>query len=273
MNRLSFYFIILFVGISFAQEKTYSRAELDSLANDGDSKSFKIIENVPVYKGCENELSNAAKKQCMSQKIALLFKQNFNTVIPKDSELSPGLERVFLTFNVDIDGKVTDIDANASAKFLIQEAIRVAQLIPQLKPGYARGVAVKVPFSLPLKINLEASETTNTKFPVFRGCDESLSNEELKKCSIRKIKNFIKMSFDTGIANVALPQDKTTQFQLDFIINEKGKIEQVNAKANHRAIAIEAIKTAKRLPKFKKPGLRDGKAVETPFSLLMTIYF
>lgn len=81
------------------------------------------------------------------------------------------------------------------------------------------------------------------------------------------------MSFDTGIANVALPQDKTTQFQLDFIINKKGKIEQVNAKANHRVIAIEAIKTAKRLPKFKKPGLRDGKAVETPFSLLMTIYF
>jgi len=30
---------------------------------------------------------------------------------------------------------------------------------------------------------------------------------------------------------------------------------------------------AKCLPKFKKPGTRNGKPVETPYSLLMTIYF
>lgn len=120
-------------------------------------------------------------------------------------------------------------------------------------------------------ITIDAEDETT--FPVYRGCDKDMSNEELKKCSVRKIKNFIKLSFDMDIADRALPLDKTTKFQLDFVINKKGKVEQVNAKANHRAVAIEAIKVAKRIPKFKQPGTKDGVAVDTPFSLLMTIYF
>ncbi|MBC2846336.1 hypothetical protein [Winogradskyella flava] len=117
------------------------------------------------------------------------------------------------------------------------------------------------------------SVDSQSTYPVYRGCDKDMTNEELKRCSKKKIMNFIKMSFDTGIADVALPLEKSTQFRLDFIINKKGKVEQVNAKANHRAIAIEAIRVTKRLPKFKKPGTENDEAVDTPFSMLMTIYF
>ena len=81
------------------------------------------------------------------------------------------------------------------------------------------------------------------------------------------------MSFDTGKADVALPMKKSKKLKIDKKKKKKGKVEQVNAKANHRAIAIEAIKVAKRIPKFKKPGTSNGKAVEVPYSLLMTIYF
>ena len=81
------------------------------------------------------------------------------------------------------------------------------------------------------------------------------------------------MSFDTEMASRVLPLEKSTQFLLEFTINKKGKVETVNAKANHKAIAIEAIKVAKRLPKFKAPGTLNGKPVDTPFKLLMTVYF
>ena len=114
---------------------------------------------------------------------------------------------------------------------------------------------------------------TTERFPVYRGCDRNLSNEELKKCSTDKIKDFLKGSFDYQMANQVFLTEESTQFQLDFVINKKGKVEQVNAKANHRAIAIEAIRLAKRLPKFKSPGLKNGKPVDVPVSLLMTIYF
>lgn len=113
----------------------------------------------------------------------------------------------------------------------------------------------------------------DTRYPIFRGCDKEPTNSELEACSKRKITNFIKMSFDIEMASRALPQAKSTQFLVEFTINKKGKIENINAKANHKAIAIEAINVAKRLPKFKSPGIRDGVAVDTSFKLLMTLDF
>lgn len=112
-----------------------------------------------------------------------------------------------------------------------------------------------------------------TKFPVFRGCQKIKDPTEAKTCTIKKIKNYIKLSYDLDIADRALPLEKKTQFEVSFVVNKKGKVEKVNAKANHRAIAIEAIKTAKRLPKFKSPGKVNGVEADTPMTMTMTIYF
>ena len=111
------------------------------------------------------------------------------------------------------------------------------------------------------------------RYPIYRGCDKEPTNAELETCSKRKITNFIKMSFDIEMASRALPLARSTQFLLEFTISKNGKIKNINAKANHKAIAIEAINVAKRLPKFKAPGTLNGKPVDTPFKLLMTLYF
>ena len=121
--------------------------------------------------------------------------------------------------------------------------------------------------------NTEDKPEDSSKYPVYRGCDKESTNKALEECSKEKIMNFIKMSFDIDMASRVMPLEQSTQFLLEFTINTKGKIENVNAKANHRAIAIEAIKVAKRLPRFKEPGTQDGVAVNTPFSSLMTLYF
>ena len=119
----------------------------------------------------------------------------------------------------------------------------------------------------------ENKNESTSKYPIFRGCDKESSNKALEECSKRKIMDFIKMSFDIEMASRVLPTEKSTQFLVEFTINKKGRIENVNAKANHKAIAIEAIKVVKRLPKFKAPGTKEGEAIDTPFSLLMTLYF
>ena len=276
---LAFLFLLSIGYISNSQEKTYTQSELDSIAQeeqykDIDTTSFKIIENVPIYKGCKNEKGNAAKKNCMSQKIAELFQKHFRTTLPLDSKVETGKVRIFVQFHIDVDGTVVDSTAKSADRYLENEALRVLQYIPKCTPGYQKGKPVKVPYALPLVVMVEnTNDDKDFRYPVFRGCDEELSNAELKKCSKEKITTYIKMSYDLAIADAALPLEKSTQFQLEFIINKKGKVDQVNAKAHHRAVAIEAIRTAKRLPKFKKPGTRNGKPVETPYSLLMTIYF
>ena len=268
-----FTFLFFFTILSTAQDKTFFLSESDSLSNSKKANEHKIIEAIPVYKGCEEKTDNPAKKQCMSQNIAKLFNDNFNTFIPSNSKLKPGLTSILVTFKINTLGEIIDIKVKAEDEHLVKEATRVTELIPNLTPGHKRGIPVVVPYTLPLKINLETSKKEETRFPVFRGCNKDLPNEELKKCSIRKIKNFIKLSFDYEMADRVFPLEQSTKFQLDFIINKKGKVESVNAKANHRAIAIEAIKIAKRIPKFKVPGIKNGKPVDTPFGLLMTVYF
>jgi hypothetical protein len=126
----------------------------------------------------------------MSQKIGQLFSDNFNTIIPKDSNLSPRLTSIFVAFKVDKEGRFVGIEANAETDYLINEAIRITKLIPDLKPGYFGGEPVKVPFSLPLKIDLESVKKEIATYLVHRGCDIDQSNAELKKCSIKKLLNY-----------------------------------------------------------------------------------
>ena len=276
MKKVVFLLLMLSGTLLFGQKDSITLSELDSLTehNEPTPKPLEVIEHVPLYKGCKKHKSNTAKKDCMSQKIAKLFAANFNTVMHEDSNIDPGMKRIAVIFKVDKDGSVIDIRARAEDEYLEAEAIRVAKLIPKLTPGMQRGKPVIVPYSLPLNVNLKANKNqVSTKYPVYRGCDKTSNNEELEKCSKTKIMNFIKLKFDYDMADRLFPTEQSTQFQLDFIINEKGKVEQVNAKANHKAVAIHVIRLAKQLPKFKSPGMSNGLAVDTPFSLLMTVYF
>ena len=100
-----------------------------------------------------------------------------------------------------------------------------------------------------------------------------MNYEDTKACTLEKISDYIKVSFDYEMTNRVFLTKKTTKFQLDFYINNKGKAEHINAKAEHKAIAIEAIRLIKRMPKLKKPGTLNGEIINTPISLTMTIYF
>ena len=49
---------------------------------------FAVIENVPVFPGCENEKGNDAKKKCMSEKISDFVNKKFNTELAGELGLS-----------------------------------------------------------------------------------------------------------------------------------------------------------------------------------------
>lgn len=85
--------------------------------------------------------------------------------------------------------------------------------------------------------------------------------------------DYIKVSINYELADVLFPLDKTTQFQVSFNINEKGKAEDISTKAHKRDMAAEAIRVLKRMPKMKVPVTIDGKPAKFPVEFLMTIYF
>ena len=109
---------------------------------------FAVIENVPVFPGCDKG-NNEAKKKCMSEKISAFVNKKFNTDLAGELGLS-GRQRINVIFKIDKTGKITGIRARAPHPGLEKEAARVIGLLPQMKPGKQRGKAVTVPYSLPI---------------------------------------------------------------------------------------------------------------------------
>jgi len=115
---------------------------------------FAIIENPPIYPGCEGKPKSQQKK-CLSSSITKLVNKKFNVDLAADLGLTPGRKRIFVMFKIDRHGKVVDIRARAPHKRLEKEAIRVISLIPRMTPGKQRGRAVGVKYSLPIVFNVE----------------------------------------------------------------------------------------------------------------------
>ena len=115
---------------------------------------FAVIENVPVFPGCEKEAGNNAKRQCMSDKIAKFVNKKFNTDLAGDLGLS-GKQRISVIFKIDKNGNITNVRARAPHPGLEKEAKRVIGLLPKMKPGKQRGKAVTVPYSLPILFQVQ----------------------------------------------------------------------------------------------------------------------
>ncbi|WP_299551911.1 energy transducer TonB [Seonamhaeicola sp.] len=109
---------------------------------------FAVIENVPIFPGCEKG-DNNAKRACMSKKISQFVNKKFNTELASDLGLS-GRQRINVIFKIDKTGTVTGIRARAPHPGLEKEAKRVIGLLPKMKPGKQRGKPVNVPYSLPI---------------------------------------------------------------------------------------------------------------------------
>ena len=114
---------------------------------------FAVIENVPVFPGCERG-SNADKRKCMSDKIAKFVQRKFNTDLAGDLGLS-GRQRISVIFKIDKSGNVTGVRSRAPHPRLEKEAARVINMLPKMKPGRQRGKPVTVPYSLPITFQVQ----------------------------------------------------------------------------------------------------------------------
>ena len=110
---------------------------------------FAVIENVPVYPGCESAGNNNAKKKCMSDKIAAFVNKKFNTELAGDLGLE-GRQRISVQFKIDRSGNVVNVRARAPHPKLEQEAVKVVKALPKMIPGKQRGRSVGVLYSLPI---------------------------------------------------------------------------------------------------------------------------
>lgn len=115
---------------------------------------FTLIENVPVFPGCEGLDTNEQRRQCMSDKITKFVNKNFNTNLGDQLGLS-GRNRVNVIFKIDENGNIVEAQSRATHPKLEAEAERVINLLPKMQPGKQRGKAVPVTYALPIIFQLQ----------------------------------------------------------------------------------------------------------------------
>ncbi|MGB5646658.1 energy transducer TonB [Muriicola sp.] len=114
---------------------------------------FAIIENVPIFPGCESATNNEERKLCFQKMIQEHINKEF-TYPPSALEL--GIQgRVFVQFLIDSKGNIGGIRMRGPDRTLEKEAERIVATLPRMTPGKQRGRAVSVPYSIPINFMIQ----------------------------------------------------------------------------------------------------------------------
>ncbi len=123
--------------------------EVEELDEDVDVP-FAVIENVPVFPGCEKE-SN--KRACFNKMMQKHISKNFR--YPEIAQEMGVQGRVNIMFVIQKDGSIGNVRMRGPDKNLEKEAARIIAKLPKMTPGKQRGRAVRVPFSIPITFKLQ----------------------------------------------------------------------------------------------------------------------
>ena len=104
-------------------------------------KVFDVVEQMPEYPGGQAALFEYLSK---------------NIKYPADAEKKKVEGKVFVTFVVDTDGKITDVSLMRKVfPSLDAEAVRVISAMPNWIPGRQKGQAVRVKYTVPIMFRLK----------------------------------------------------------------------------------------------------------------------
>ena len=113
---------------------------------------FAVIEDVPVFPGCENVEKDQLRK-CFQEQMNKHIRRNFRyPEIAQEMGIKGG---VFVNFIISEDGSITNIRMRGLDKNLEGEAKPIISLLPNITPGKQRGRPVRVPFSIPIVFRLQ----------------------------------------------------------------------------------------------------------------------
>ncbi|WP_373057963.1 energy transducer TonB [Zunongwangia sp. H14] len=145
----------------------------DSTQYEVEDVLFDVVENAPVFPGCENK----ERKACMSNRIHELVTHNFNTQIIQELGLK-GTIQIYVKFKINKDGSIVDVHSIAPHPVLEQEAIRVVKLLPKMKPGLQRGKPVGVLYSLPFVLRANGKNTITKAESLLLEEERTAENEK-----------------------------------------------------------------------------------------------
>ena len=108
---------------------------------DQKEEPFNVVEDMPAFPGGME---------------AMIEYLSSNIKYPADAQKQKVDGRVLVNFVVEKDGSITEVKVvKPTFPSLDAEAIRVVKAMPKWKPGYQRGQAVRVQFTMPINFSLK----------------------------------------------------------------------------------------------------------------------
>jgi len=264
---------------------------IEILGNDmhGIAVSFAVVDEVPVFPGCEG---NEDIRACFQKMIMKHISKNFR--YPEEAKEKGIQGRVNVMFTIDKDGNIVNIRKRGPHQLLEAETQRIISRLPKMLPGKQNGEKVNVPFSIPITFRLQSSDSdagyetlkkeqisqlpndiqmeyeNSVAFaevenaPIFPGCEDA---SDARACFQTKIQRHISKHF--RYPKEAQEIGMQGRVSIIFLIDVDGNITNIAKRGPDKSLEDEAVRIISKLPKMQ-PGEHQGKNVNVPFSIPIT---
>ncbi len=128
--------------------------ETDDLKDEPTEVPFILVEEVPIFPGCEKLKTKKEKAACFNEKIGKIISRKFNSDLGSKYGLS-GIQKIYTVFDVATDGTIQNVRVRAPHPKLKKEAERVIGLFPKMTPGMQRKQPVTVKYQLPIVFQIQ----------------------------------------------------------------------------------------------------------------------
>jgi len=116
---------------------------------------FAVVEQIPLLEACKN-VEKKEQMNCLNEEIRKHIKKELK--YPKEAKKDKIEDRVITVFEIDKNGKVTNINVRGKKSeyqsLFEAEAKRIIETLPQFSPGLQRGKPVVVKYSIPITFKL-----------------------------------------------------------------------------------------------------------------------
>uniref|UniRef100_UPI003D6BCC69 energy transducer TonB n=1 Tax=Kordia sp. TaxID=1965332 RepID=UPI003D6BCC69 len=200
----------------------------------------------------DQKLSVEHLKDLLREFNALNVNLGKNQILTRDQyEKQTELLKEITQLMQDSDGKLTSIDMGKARSYEAYVAAR--------KESIAEGKEYS-------ELENEAiAFTLIDEAPVFPGCEDAGTLEEIKKCFSKNLQMHVNRGFDTKKAS-ELNLVGVQRIFVKFIVNKNGEIAEIDVRAPHPLLEEETERVINSLPKFT-PAMKDGKPVSLKYVL------
>lgn len=245
-----------------------------ALLSIAQNEVYSVVEEMPIYPGCETELSKEKIQECSDKAMQRFIKEK--TKYPDNSRVSEIEGVVYVGFIINSNGEVSNAEIKRgipNAPELDTVALNLIGDFPKMIPGKKEGRNVSVSYVLPVKFEKEPQKQEQQyeiveDLPVWPTCTTEVSKLEKEKCT-----NLEMMKFVTNSAKEKYPKDLQKQeiggrAFCRFMVNEVGDVEDVTivkptGNTTLDSLSKEIIRSFPRLA----PATQYGKPVKVQYTV------